>query len=222
MSADNSTSLIKDPFFQGGTSYAVFVIFVLYNVLNSSMDFDRISNTYPGVLSMTTPNGLHSYTAHVGWFVRLTFMMYVWTMVAMTFTLVLLLIVQYLVLFVVKFDSSVFKSMETNTPSASDTLLKMSEKYAADSRTQVTTSDIASLVFSFVVRAYFVFAGFIVGTIVLSLLFAIIVAPPSSMTTKNKRDANTRLFLIVLFVFIVIIAIMYSIATSRQSIQTSA
>ena len=100
-----------------------------------------------------------------------------------------------------------------------DTLIKLSKEYVAQSEKQITTRDVCSLIFSFIFKKTKIFLGFGLITLVLAFTFSTIVVKPIHMKTQKSRLSNTRLFLTTLFMFTSSMMIMYIIVKSQQPTQ---
>lgn len=215
MSSDKQIIIIKDAQFQQGTSFALVFVFLLYNIIGKSVDFTEVTSTYPESSAEETNKAL--WTHHICWFLMLTIKIYFWTFVCLIYTFLILLLVLYLVLFVIKFDAGVFKQMGKGFKT--DTLIKLSKEYVAQSEKQITTRDVCSLIFSFIFKKTKIFIGFGLITLVLAFTFSTIVVKPIHMKTQKSRLSNTRLFLTTLFMFTSSMMIMYIIVKSQQPTQ---
>lgn len=194
--------MVKDPIFQQGTSFAVIVSFLLYNILNKSLEFERVASTYPKISSNDNKRVL--WTNHILWFMNLTLKIYWWTFVSLLLTFVVLILILYLVVFVLKFDTDVFLQMSKGIKS--NALLSLSNDYIKNSPKHIGTGDLFALIFSFATQKYKIMMGILIGSVLLAITFSVIVISPKYMVSKKNRRTNVRLYLTTLLMFTLFIS----------------
>jgi uncharacterized membrane protein (Fun14 family) len=132
--------------------------------------------------------------------------------VSMFFSFLVLVLILYLVLFVIKFDTSIFQQISKGIKS--NALLTLSKEYMANAKKQIGTGDLTALMFSFATKKIKIMIGIFIGSMILAITFSTIVVSPKHMSSKKNRETNTRLYLTTLFMFTLFIATLISL-TSR-------
>lgn len=216
---------IKDNDFRKGTSFAAIAGFLLYNILSTSTNFDEVVKTYPEFPKdgyadededdeNKTIKFMQQWMGHTWYFVRQIVLLYVWMLISLVLTFMVLVVFQAIVLFVVKFDTNVFSKL--SDPS-SDVLLQMSKDAVESSKRTILPSDIYHMIFSifhdpqgqlFILKLF-------ISNILTSIVFAFFVASPKRMQSAKSKRTNTRLFFTTLLSQTVLVYILHFIATSQ-------
>lgn len=196
-------SIIKDARFQQGTSFAILTVFVFYTIVDASLDYATLAETYPQ--STTT------WAKHCAWFVWLVAKIYMDTIVGVGFAFLAMFLVLFLVMVVIKFDPDVFRQISRGVKT--DALVTMSELYDRDSDVTLTPRDLVFLMFSFVFRHRALVIGTVFLTLLFALAFSIVIVSPAQMTTPKNCVVNTRLFLTAFTMFWLLLVVMYTCVT---------
>jgi hypothetical protein len=204
-------SIIKEKAFQQGTSYSLVLAFFAYHLVSHSINYKAIAASYPERASNTN---------HVVWFVKLVLSAYFWSVLSLCFTLVLLLLLQFLVMFVVKLEPAEFQGISGTQPSGA--LLDLSKKYVEQAKHNITSSDLFGMVFSFLTNQPQVVFGYVASTVMLAVVFAILVVSPGDMSTVKKKETNTRLFFVTILVFTMCVSILYTMTGNPQPTRRTA
>jgi hypothetical protein len=210
--------IIKDIEFKRGCSLAAIGGYILYNIINMMIDYDRIAITYPE----NDDEGNDNWTNHIMYFINITIAIYLWTLLYMILSFIVLFIFKLLILNIIKFDSSIFKKMSdiTKSGNASDILFGLSDEYAVKSKNEITIKDLWDMMFSFISykKGLLFIAKLLVVSILVSIIFASTVAPPQKMKQKKNRNTNLRLFLITQFVVTLFMFVIFLIVNNLLSI----
>jgi hypothetical protein len=211
--------IIKDIEFKRGCSLAAIGGYILYNIINMMIDYDRIAITYP---ENNNEEGDDNWTNHILYFINITIAIYLWTLLYMLLSFIILFIFKLLILNIIKFDSSIFKKMGdiTKSGNASDILFGLSDEYAVKSKNEITIKDLWDMMFSFISykKGLLFIAKLLVVSILVSIIFASVVAPPTKMKQKKNRNTNLRLFLITQFVVTIFMFVIFLIVNNLLSI----
>jgi hypothetical protein len=213
-----SQIIVKDMDFKRGCSLAIIGSFILYNIVNMMIDYDKIASSYPENDDDTNID----WKQHTMYFMKITISLYFWTFFYMLLSFVILFIFKILILNIIKFDSNIFKTIQKSATQGnpSDILFSLSKLADDRSSREITISDMWDMIFSF--ARYKDGISFLVKLFTMSILvaivFAILVAPPKKMKSKKNRNTNIRLFLITLLFKMIFMFTIFIIVSNLLSI----
>lgn len=205
----NTGILIKDTVFQRGVSYMMIGVFLLYNIMNKSIDYEKLGESFPQL------DNNAAYTTK-GWiifwhFFKEVIKIHIWMFLTLLIIYVILFIFQILVLFVLKFDASLFQKLISGDGNA------LGQHNSDSTKEMITPMDIWKMMFSSLSYNYGIklYLKLLFSHILVALLFSIYVATPKKMNSKKNKSLYMRLFYLIMFVETIFFYTLFLILNGR-------
>lgn len=185
--------LVKDTVFQRGVSFMFIGTFILYNIMNRSIDYEQLIASFPQFEKNTTDL---TKGTQIFWFYLLEVLkVHLWMFLMLVIIYVVLVIFQILVLFVLKFDVELFQKITEGVANAL-------ENFKQNDTGLITPSDIWKMMFSSLSYGFGIklYLKLLASHILIALMFTLFIATPRKLKTKKGQLVHIRLFYLIMFV----------------------